>query len=560
MQHRGISWRNWFLGLCFIAILVLVGCALGPDFIAALRSYRWKATPCKILRSEVSTYPFSPSVTHYSLKVEYKYSHNGEELHSTRFTTGDRQGSTDVGKAEEAAVRFAPGTHATCYVNPSDPADAVLEHGELWGGLVFLSVFILPVIVMHESIFRWFDGRRGKNRDLNHLPLSERNDALRPELRMVFFGFLGLLIGMALFGFCVAYPLWRWSQSRNWVMTDATVIQCQVKQELSAQHGPEYSLELLYGYDYAGRQYHSGQRTFGMAIDLPVVDLAAWVAAHPVGTAVKCFVDPQHPTEAVLEKNLEIGWVPVALGTLMFGFGILMFGRWWRAWWMGHFLVGKKLTEHCLGKRKNGIEHLRITPPPLLAAIACVFGGMILGAPAYWSLRKGFQALLHWQGDMINLLYGCAAAAGTGWMIYLCGKFLRRAMNPRPVLRVIPGTPSAGGKFEVKWEFQNPKPLEKLRLYLEGVEEAKVRRAMPSMHGEVSEEKTNRSIFLSLPISEDATSKPAGMACVEVPDSAMHSFFGEKCAVRWHIRVNFQSQGGSVLEYKFPITLRPAKK
>jgi hypothetical protein len=177
-----MRWRgNWFLALCFLAILGCVAVALGPDFVAAIRSYAWHATPCVIVHSEVAEEPFSRTVTHFVLKVEYAYTFEDQEYRSTRFTTGDHQGSTDVGKAERAALRFRPGARATCYVNSHNPREAVLERGELWGGIFLLAPFLIAALVMHESIFAWFEGRRWKQRAARNIPLSETNDALRTD-------------------------------------------------------------------------------------------------------------------------------------------------------------------------------------------------------------------------------------------------------------------------------------------------------------------------------------------------------------------------------------------
>src|SRR5262245_16499270 len=110
--------RNWFPGLCFLLIFVLVFGALGPDFIAAVRSYSWRITPYTIIRSEVGEEQYSRTVTHFVLRVEYTYSFQGREFTSTRFTTGKHQGSTDLSKAERAAARFRSGSQAFCYVNP----------------------------------------------------------------------------------------------------------------------------------------------------------------------------------------------------------------------------------------------------------------------------------------------------------------------------------------------------------------------------------------------------------------------------------------------------------
>jgi hypothetical protein len=299
---------KWFLGFCFLAMVGCVAWALGPDFIAAVRSHTWRATPCVIARSQMVEAPSSGTGTRFALGVEYTYTFQGQEFHSTRFTTGERQDSSDVARMQRAAVRFAAGTRAICFVNPREPAEAVLERGELWGRLVILAPLLILGLVTHESVFTWFDRRRRRKRRLQDAPLSETNDAFRAEGRRILFGSLGLIMGVFLLGFCVVGPLWRWWQSRDWVQTQATITRCELTSQ-SSQHGPTYSLELTYDYEAGGQHYRSDRRKFGMGIDEPVADLSAWVAAHPPGTKVRCFVAPEDPTEAVLEPGVELGWV-----------------------------------------------------------------------------------------------------------------------------------------------------------------------------------------------------------------------------------------------------------
>ncbi len=478
-----MRWRsNWFIGLCFLAIVICVAWALGPDFVAAARSYTWKATPCEIIRSQVAEEPFSSTVMHFVLRVEYTYEFNGTAHRSTRFTTGDHQGSTDVGKAERAAVRFAPGTRAMCFVNPRNPGEAVLERGELWGGIFLLAPFLIIGLIMHEQIFGWFEQRRWRKRKLKSIPLSETNDALRPDGRLILFGCIGLVMGLFFLGFCLVGPLWFWSQSRHWISTLATISRCEITSQ-SSQHGPTYHLQLTYEYDFQGRRYRSDRKTFGLGIDEPVADLTAWAAAHPVGSRIECFVNPSNPTEAVLDRTPTVGWVSLALGSLLLGLGFFMFSQLWRTRWMRRNLIGDRLTEYCLGAAFVGPRTLHVTPSPWLKALGCGIGALALLPLGIWSLSAGIKALMHGQGDIINLLYGAGAAIGAVWLLIQGGKNIGRGRLPRPILRVSPGTPTIGKTMQIEWELPRARVLQSICIWLEGAEEAKVRHVMHGHHG-----------------------------------------------------------------------------
>jgi hypothetical protein len=553
-----MRWRgSWFLGLCFLALVVCVLWALGPDFVAAARSYTWKPTPCEILHSGVAEEPFSRTVTHFVLRVEYTYQFGGQQYRPTRFTTGERQGSTDIGKAERAAIRFAPGTRAICYVNPRNPKEAVLERGELWGGIFLFAPFLIIALIMHEQLFAWFERRRWRRRTIKNVPLSETNDALRADGRFILFGCIGLVMGTFFLGFCLIGPWWFWSQSRHWVQTTATITRCEISTH-STQHGPSYSLQLTYEYDFQGRRYRSDRKRFGLSINEPVVDLSKWVRAHPVGSSVVCFVNPADPTEAVLDRAPSIGWVPLAVGGLMLGFGIFLFAKLWRTRWMRLNLTGEKLTEYCLGEPSADTRRLRILPPPWLMAIACGLGALLLIPPAAWSLAKGMRALMHGQGDIINLLYGAAAAIGAVWLLRQCVKYSVHARQPAPVLRLTPGVPTVGEPLQVEWEFPTSKSFESLSISLEGAEEAKVRQITPGYHGAVSEEKTNRSVFSKRTLIEATSPQRFGSASIKLPVTTMHSFRGAKCGISWQIKVKIGLVSGKSAEYAFPVNVRPA--
>lgn len=118
--------------------LVIVGPALG-----ALRARSWAATDCEVVSSGVETHSGDDSDT-YSVEILYRYRHRGREYHSNRyhFFTGSTSGYESKARVVES---YPEGRRFTCWVDPDDPAEAVIEPGlvgEIWIGLVPL-VFVL---------------------------------------------------------------------------------------------------------------------------------------------------------------------------------------------------------------------------------------------------------------------------------------------------------------------------------------------------------------------------------------------------------------------------------
>jgi hypothetical protein len=168
-------------GLIFTAVGLLVFWLFtARPLLLCVASADWTPVPCEILSSELaensssdgSTYrvairyryqwlpaaPFAPSVERGSVIGAASVAR--QTLESDRFDFSG--GSTNIGvKAMRAAVRtHSPGSRHTCYVDPADPASAVLSRrvpGGVWlGGLMLL----FPVFGIGFIAFAWRSHRK----------------------------------------------------------------------------------------------------------------------------------------------------------------------------------------------------------------------------------------------------------------------------------------------------------------------------------------------------------------------------------------------------------------
>lgn len=108
----------------------------------------WIETPCVILSSAVvshESHSSRGSGTTYSIDVTYEYARDGRTYTSNRY--GFSTGSSSGHDWRQAIVdRLPPGSKSICFVNPRDPADAVLERGftpDLWFGLFPLAFLLV---------------------------------------------------------------------------------------------------------------------------------------------------------------------------------------------------------------------------------------------------------------------------------------------------------------------------------------------------------------------------------------------------------------------------------
>lgn len=96
--------------------------------INALRARGWTPTPCEIVSSELISRMVSGGEVHftgYHPDVCFKYEIAGVTYHSNAFNFTDFMTPMESGK-RALIERFPVGASARCYVNPRDPAQAVL--------------------------------------------------------------------------------------------------------------------------------------------------------------------------------------------------------------------------------------------------------------------------------------------------------------------------------------------------------------------------------------------------------------------------------------------------
>lgn len=119
-------------GIATAALVALViGGGIGTWFLSVrpvagvVAASGWDETACRVLSSRVRTHRGSEDTT-YSVDVLYAYTVDEREYRTNRY---DFLGGSSSGYAGKQAVvaRYPVGSRATCFVDPSDPALAVLD-------------------------------------------------------------------------------------------------------------------------------------------------------------------------------------------------------------------------------------------------------------------------------------------------------------------------------------------------------------------------------------------------------------------------------------------------
>ena len=137
---------RWFMVL-FFGVFLALGSAFTYFLLVrpvsrVLAAKHWLQTRCTVISSRVQRHSSGDGTT-YSVDILYAYEVNGKEYRSNRYNF--MMGASSGYKSKAAVVRrHSPGTTTVCFVNPADPADAVLNRafsGTMWFGL-FPLVFV----------------------------------------------------------------------------------------------------------------------------------------------------------------------------------------------------------------------------------------------------------------------------------------------------------------------------------------------------------------------------------------------------------------------------------
>jgi len=103
----------------------------------------WVEVPCKILRTELESHRGDDS-TSYKVTARYRYEFNGRPYTAERVSL--HGGSDNIGSFHQDTHRLLKrhkqdGTAFRCFVNPSNPSEAILFRTPRWGLVLFMSLF-----------------------------------------------------------------------------------------------------------------------------------------------------------------------------------------------------------------------------------------------------------------------------------------------------------------------------------------------------------------------------------------------------------------------------------
>jgi hypothetical protein len=391
-------------------------------------------------------------------------------------------------------------------------------------------------------------------------PLSNRRSGSQ-QARGCLLPFFALffLAGCGIFYVALLRPGREYLASRSWQETTCTVLESRVAEHPDSD-GDTYSIEVAYTYSFGGRGYRSDRFGFLKTSSSGYDGKARKVARYPSDSRVPCWVDPLHPEQAVLDRELSWEWL---IGLLPLAF--IAVGGGGMVWAVRFRREAKaRATAFPLDSATPfGVEPppATTTGGPLELRPAVSPGGKLAGLifiSLFWNGIVSiflFQVVKTWRAGEPNgcmtvflipfVLIGIAMVFGTFRQLLVL-------FNPRPRLTLDPGAPRLGETAYLQWSLAGrASRVRRLSVVLQGREEAQYRRG--------TDTHTDRETFATLTVID--TGEPFtianGSASFGVPADTVPSFKAEHNKIVWSLKVTCDIPGWPDSEEEYEVVVRP---
>lgn len=536
-------------GLAFVGLGSTFVFFIARGFLRSVDTYGWTPAECVITASRVET--ISDEGETYRLLVEYRWVAFGRE-HTGNVLRPGYSGSSDVAETERLAARYATGSSVGCYVDPEHPESAILERPSLLSGLwvLFPLVFVgagLLVLAMAWSRSRPFDTWRSASGttpppDASRALSKRVGSPLAPGCLVLFFSVFALVGGGTSLFFLI--PASKVLKARTWTAVPCTIESSGVRSH-SGDDSTTYSVEVRYHYEIEGKTYRGSRYQFLGGSSSGYDGKQEIVDRLPAGGEVTCFVNPQDPFDAVIERGFTPGYL-ITLVPLLFlcvGLGGMIFalrsvgrkpGRSWQP------AAAAPAASLPMTGPSAGFHFAASDGPVTLEGRSSPVGRLLgtLFVAAFWN---GITGVFLWQ-----MIRGWRTGAGDGCLtlflvpFVLIGLLLLVAVphaflalfNPRPVLSLSRAALPLGGSAELTWSFKGwPSRISRLKITLEGQESA--------TYGRGKQSSTSHSVFHRQVLADvtDSLSIASGRATLSMPEETMHTFESNHHKVAWTLKV-----------------------
>jgi hypothetical protein len=571
---RSVGVGGRIFGSLFFFVFLAMGLAfcvfIGREVYLGAKTYTWPRVECVILDSRVVE--DAKDNRPYRFQIRYEYQWRGR-THTTEKWSRRGGAYSDYSDAQRLTARYPLDSKAVCFVNPRDPTEALLERPGLWIGFLILLPLIFVGIGGIGLVAMWTkagdapsDPVKSRPKPISSVSASRTGTKFAVGLLAVFF-----VIGAVVSYFITVRPLLQVLSARDWTVTPCTIVSSRV-QSHRGDDGTTYRVDILYRYEFAGREHRSNRYQFVGGSSSGYQGKARIVGRHPVGAQRTCYVNPRNPAEAVLERGLTpemwFGAIPVVF-MLVGAVGTIAMLRRQPA---GHGRFGPAHPEpvpvrEIIGAVSPGTATSSLMDDPsaprvlkpansrLAGLIAIgVFGAIWNGIlwfvflPDIGIFRRSSPGVFDWIHLLFLLPFLAVGLVLIGVVIY---QWLS-LYNPKVELTITPGVPALGGRLDLAWRLTGRTHiLRDLKIILEAREEATYQQGTRTS--------TDRKVFFTLDAAaaSEPAALPEGRASITLPADTVPSFKATNNRIIWSVRVTGEIPRWPDLKEEFVIEVAP---
>lgn len=527
--------------LVWLAIPTVMLGFVARDLWADGATWFWKETDCSVVESRVAEVGSAPD---YAAVVRYTYSAGPlsaveSPIYAGTVVSRNYRGDGDYAKAQRLSLQYPAGGRARCYVNPSDPAQAVLRRNGLWQALVLPVPLLFIAIGAGGLWFTW----RGRSTAVRVEPISSgattsgrfgrRGGAVFAAVFFSVFFVVGAAVLVSLGGKAAGAL-----HAGSWNAVEATVVSSRVRSH--SGDSTTYSPDILYRYTVDDREYCSNRYDFMGGYGGSYARKKAVADRYPPGSHFTAYVNPADPTDAVIERRFTGEMLVLLVPLLFMAAGVA-----------GAFFAIRAARRPAAGVAASNLPSTAATSASWRPAGR---SGTPARGPAPLKPRQspglklfavGFAALF-WNGIVAAFLFHVAGQWAEGRVDYCLTAFMvpfvivglvllvaaghaaLALFNPRFAVTLEPAELLVGGTGQLRWSCTGRcDRIERLVVRLEGREEATYRRGTDTY--------TDKNVFFTADVLD--TPRPlairSGTATVSLPAETMHSFAAPNNKVLW---------------------------
>ncbi|MBN2683793.1 MAG: DUF3592 domain-containing protein [Pontiellaceae bacterium] len=380
----------------------------------------WSQTPCTIESSDVED-----EGDDFKLVLSYAYTVGEKDYTGHRYSKQENLTAESITEIKNAQKQWSIDSNHTCYYNPKNPADSVLQLPNLKQGRTSIAfALIFPAIGLLFASIPWIAFFRRK-KSANKAP-DTTEKSRRPML--ILFGLIFTLIGIAMLKPVSIDPLVRVHEAKSWDRVPATVVSSKVKSH-SDDDGTTYSVYIAYRYEIDGTEYYGDRYGLTDVSSSGYDPKAAIVQQYPVGHEFSVYVDPNEPSESLINRKASLSLLFCLFPLPFIGMGLFV---------LIHGLRNKKPKLDMAQSREHIVE-LKVNAPQKKFISLLIFTSIWLGI-VYILIRSDAPLLF-------PIVFGLVGVILVFSTLYT---FLA-LFNPKPTAELSPGNIHPGTNVTLRW-------------------------------------------------------------------------------------------------------------